>query len=55
MAPRLRTKKLDLLLTPQAKCTLQQAAQRNVTGVVVESVLASAAETLDDRRSFHRC
>ena len=55
-APRLRSEKLDLRLMPEAKRTLQQAAavaKRSVTDFVVESALASAAETLADRRSFH--
>ena len=50
----LRSEKLDLRLTPGAKQTLQRAAaaaQRSVTDVVLESALASAAETLADRRS----
>ena len=55
-APRLRSEKLDLRLTPEAKRTLQQAAavaQRSVTDFVVESAMVRAAETLADRRSFH--
>ena len=51
----LRSEKLDLRLTPAAKQTLQQAAaaaQRSVTDFVLESALASAAETLADRRLF---
>jgi uncharacterized protein (DUF1778 family) len=51
----LRSEKLDLRLTPGAKQTLQQAAaaaQRSVTDFVLESALASAAETLADRQSF---
>jgi len=51
----LRSEKLDLRLTPGAKQTLQRAAaaaQRSVTDFVLESALASAAETLVDRRSF---
>lgn len=51
----LRSEKLDLRLTPGAKQTLQRAAaaaQRSVTDFVLESALASAAETLADRRSF---
>lgn len=56
MAPStLRTEKLDLRLTPGAKQTLQRAAaaaQRSVTDFVLESALASAAETLADRQNF---
>jgi uncharacterized protein (DUF1778 family) len=51
----LRSEKLDLRLTPRAKQTLQPAAaaaQRSVTDFVLESALASAAETLADRQSF---
>jgi uncharacterized protein (DUF1778 family) len=51
----LRSEKLDLRLTPGAKQTLQRAAaaaQRSVTEFVLESALASAAETLADRQSF---
>jgi uncharacterized protein (DUF1778 family) len=51
----LRSEKLDLRLTPGAKQTLQLAAaatQRSVTDFVLESALASAAETLADRQSF---
>jgi uncharacterized protein (DUF1778 family) len=53
--PELRSEKLDLRLTPAAKQTLQRAAaaaQRSVTDFVLESALASAAETLADRRVF---
>ena len=52
---RLRSEKLDLRLTPGAKQTLQRAAttaQRSATDFVLESALASAAETLADRQSF---
>ena len=52
---KLRTEKLDLRLTPGAKQTLQRAAaaaQRSVTDFVLESALASAAETLADRQNF---
>ena len=52
---RLRSEKLDLRLTPGAKQTLQRAAaaaQRSVTDFVLESALASAAETLADRQNF---
>ena len=51
----MRTEKLDLRLTPGAKQTLQRAAaaaQRSVTDFVLESALASAAETLTDRQNF---
>ena len=51
----LRSEKLDLRLTPGAKQTLQRAAaaaQRSVSEFVLESALASAAETLADRQSF---
>jgi uncharacterized protein (DUF1778 family) len=51
----LRSEKLDLRLTPGAKQTLQRAAaaaQRSVTDFVLESALASAAETLADRHIF---
>jgi uncharacterized protein (DUF1778 family) len=51
----LRSEKPDLRLTPGAKQTLQRAAaaaQRSVTDFVLESALASAAETLADRQSF---
>jgi uncharacterized protein (DUF1778 family) len=51
----LRSEKLDLRLTPEAKQTLQRAAavaKRSVTDFVLESALASAAETLADRQSF---
>jgi uncharacterized protein (DUF1778 family) len=51
----LRSEKLDLRLTPEAKQTLQWAAavaKRSVTNFVLESALASAAETLADRQSF---
>ena len=52
---KLRTEQLDLRLTPGAKQTLQRAAaaaQRSVTDFVLESALASAAETLADRQNF---
>lgn len=51
----LRSEKLNLGLTPGAKQTLQRAAavaQRSATDFVLESALASAAETLADRQSF---
>jgi uncharacterized protein (DUF1778 family) len=53
--PPLRSEKLDLRLTPGAKQSLQRAAavaKRSVTDFVLESALASAAETLADRQSF---
>ena len=54
-ASQLRTEKLDLRLTPDAKRTLQQAAalaKRSVSDFVLDSALTRAAETLADRRSF---
>jgi uncharacterized protein (DUF1778 family) len=51
----LRSEKLNLGLTPGAKQTLQRAAaaaQRSANDFVLESALASAAETLADRQSF---
>jgi len=49
----LQSEKLELRLTPGAKQTLQRAAaQRSVSDFVLESALASAAETLADRQSF---
>jgi len=54
MSPaQLRSEKLGLRLTPGAKQTLQRAAaasQRSVSDFVLDSALASAAETLADRR-----
>ena len=50
-----RSEKLDLRLTPAAKQTLQRAAaavDRTVTDFVLDSALASAAETLADRQLF---
>lgn len=50
-----RSEKLDLRLTPQAKRTLQlaaDAANKSVSEFVVESALASADEALLDRRQF---
>jgi uncharacterized protein (DUF1778 family) len=50
-----RTEKLDLRLSPEAKRTLQAAAEatnRSVSEFVVESALARAEETLPDRRHF---
>jgi uncharacterized protein (DUF1778 family) len=49
------SEKLDLQLSPGAKQTLQRAAaaaQRSVTDFVLESALASAAETLANLQSF---
>ena len=50
-----RTTKLDLRLSPQAKQTLSAAAsalQRSVSQFVLESALARAEETLPDRQRF---
>ncbi len=50
-----RSEKLDLRLTPEAKRTLNDAAlaqNRSVSEFVLESALASAAETLPDRQRF---
>lgn len=50
-----RTEKLDLRLTPEAKSTLDaaaEAAQRSVSEFVLESALARAEETLADRTHF---
>jgi uncharacterized protein (DUF1778 family) len=50
-----RTAKLDLRLTPEAKKTLQTAADsagRTVSEFVLESALSRAAETLADRTHF---
>lgn len=51
----LRSEKLDLRLSPEAKQTLSAAAsasQRSVSEFVLESALSRAAETLPDRRRF---
>ena len=51
----LRTEKLDLRLTKEAKQSLQAAASalhRSVSEFVLESALARADETLADRRTF---
>ncbi len=51
----LRTDKLDLRLTPEAKRTLHaaaRAARRSVSEYVLESALARAEETLADRQRF---
>lgn len=50
-----RSEKLDLRLTPEAKETLYAAAaaqKRSVSEFVLESALARAAETLPDRQHF---
>ena len=50
-----RTAKLDLRLTPEAKQTLQaaaQAAHRSVSEFVLESALSRAEEALADRNRF---
>lgn len=50
-----RSEKLDLRLSPEAKRTLQMAASashRSVSEFVLESALARAEETLPDRRRF---
>lgn len=52
----IRSEKLDLRLTPDAKRALQAAAaasHRSVSDFVLESALARAEEALADRRSFH--
>ena len=51
----IRTEKLDLRLTRDAKLTLQAAAaasRRSVSEFVLESALVRADETLADRRTF---
>jgi uncharacterized protein (DUF1778 family) len=51
----IRSEKLDLRLTRQAKLVLKAAAaasRRSVSQFVVESALARADEALADRRSF---
>jgi uncharacterized protein (DUF1778 family) len=51
----IRTAKLDLRLTPEAKEKLQAAArvsQRSVSEFVLESALVRAEETLTDRTRF---
>jgi uncharacterized protein (DUF1778 family) len=51
----LRSEKLDLRLTAEAKKTLSAAAafsQRSVSEFVLESALARAAEALPDRQRF---
>ena len=50
-----RSEKLDLRITPEAKRTLNiaaNAAGRSVSEFVLESALARAEETLADRRQF---
>lgn len=50
-----RTQKLDLRLSSEAKETIYAAAaaaQQSVSEFVVESALASAEQTLADRRRF---
>ncbi|HEX4080486.1 MAG TPA: DUF1778 domain-containing protein [Rhizomicrobium sp.] len=54
-AAAIRSEKLDLRLTLEAKKTLHAAAaaaHRSVSDFVLESALARAAETLPDRRRF---
>jgi uncharacterized protein (DUF1778 family) len=54
-AAAIRSEKLDLRLTPEAKKMLHAAAaaaHRSVSEFVLESALARAAETLPDRRRF---
>ena len=51
----IRSEKLDLRLTREAKLSLQAAAaasRRSVSEFVLESALARADEALADRRSF---
>lgn len=53
--PTIRSEKLDLRLTAEAKRTLQIAAlasQRSVSEFVLQSALERAAETLPDRTRF---
>ena len=50
-----RTAKLDLRITPEAKKTLQTAAEstgRTVSEFVLESAMVRAEETLADRHRF---
>lgn len=52
----MRSEKLDLRLTPEAKRTLIAAARatrRSVSEFVLESALAKAAEALPDRQQFN--
>jgi uncharacterized protein (DUF1778 family) len=51
----IRSEKLDLRLTPEAKRTLfaaAEAARRSVSEFVLESALTRAEETLADRTRF---
>jgi uncharacterized protein (DUF1778 family) len=51
----IRSEKLDLRLTPDAKRVIAEAARasrRSVSEFVLESALARAEETLPDRRAF---
>jgi uncharacterized protein (DUF1778 family) len=51
----LKSEKLDLRLTPEAKQVLQSAAaasRRSVSDFVLESALSRAEEALADRRTF---
>ncbi|HVV93225.1 MAG TPA: DUF1778 domain-containing protein [Hyphomicrobiales bacterium] len=55
MTTAVRSEKLDLRLTPEAKRMLSaaaRAAQRSVSEFVLESALARAEEALPDRRRF---
>ena len=55
MATTVRSEKLDLRLTLEAKRTLRTAAaaaHRSVSEFVLESALSRAAETLPDRTKF---
>ena len=48
-----RSEKLDLRISPEAKKTLQAAAQsRSLSEFVLDSALQRAAETLPDRQRF---
>jgi uncharacterized protein (DUF1778 family) len=54
-ASTIRSEKLDLRLTPEAKRRLNEAAamtKRSLSEFVLESALARAAETLPDRQLF---
>lgn len=55
MANAIRSEKLDLRLTPEAKRVLNAAARashRSVSEFVLESALARAEEALPDRQHF---
>jgi uncharacterized protein (DUF1778 family) len=55
MAATVRSEKLDLRLTPEAKQMLgaaARAARRSVSEFVLESALSRAQETLPDRQRF---